>query len=255
MSCSIGFRHGSDPTLLWLWYRPVATAPIQPKTCEPPYAAGASLKKKTKQKKRKSIWPLLWTLYQKNRLSPFHKGFFWGVIFSLIWKQITLFFFYFAWLSIFVSMNYVKQLPLPVLKEWPCIGHLSENYMCIVALTGELELELGQMWTRALLGCARDGHLGKRAGARVGKGLGHFVGYTGGWQEDSSWSWAEMRAFPRVTLVGGLELDPGAAQEGCWVSFGRSGRAFQTAASALRFTVSEFMHNPFKNWVSISYNL
>ena len=195
------------------------------------------------------------SLSEKSLISISLRVFLGGYIFFNLKTNYFVFFFYFAWLSIFVSMNYVKLFSLPVLKEWPCIGHLSENYMCIVALTGELELELGQMWTRALLGCARDGHLGKRAGARVGKGLGHFVGYTGGWQEDSSWSWAEMRAFPRVTLVGGLELDPGAAQEGCWVSFGRSGRAFQTAASALRFTVSEFMHNPFKNWVSISYNL
>ena len=33
---------GSDPALLWLWRRPVATAPIQPLAWEPPYAAGAA---------------------------------------------------------------------------------------------------------------------------------------------------------------------------------------------------------------------
>ena len=42
----------------WLWYRPVATAPIQPLTREPPYAASEVLtrpkkKKKKKKKKRK----------------------------------------------------------------------------------------------------------------------------------------------------------------------------------------------------------
>ena len=31
-----------DPKLLWLWCRPVATAPIQPLAWEPPYAAGAA---------------------------------------------------------------------------------------------------------------------------------------------------------------------------------------------------------------------
>jgi len=31
-----------DPALLWLWRRPVATAPIQPLAWEPPYAAGAA---------------------------------------------------------------------------------------------------------------------------------------------------------------------------------------------------------------------
>ena len=28
--CGVGCRHGSDPTLLWLWCRPGATAPIWP---------------------------------------------------------------------------------------------------------------------------------------------------------------------------------------------------------------------------------
>ena len=51
MSCSVGHRHGSDPVLLWLWCRPVATAPIRPLAWEPPHAAGAALKdKKTKKK-------------------------------------------------------------------------------------------------------------------------------------------------------------------------------------------------------------
>ena len=42
MSCGVGRRHGSDPELLWLWRRPVATAPIQPLAWEPPYAVGAA---------------------------------------------------------------------------------------------------------------------------------------------------------------------------------------------------------------------
>ena len=40
MSC--GRRRGSDPALLWLWRRPVATTLIQPLAWEPPYAAGAA---------------------------------------------------------------------------------------------------------------------------------------------------------------------------------------------------------------------
>ena len=39
-----------DPELLSRWCRPAATAPIQPLTREPPYAAGAAKKSKTKQK-------------------------------------------------------------------------------------------------------------------------------------------------------------------------------------------------------------
>ena len=44
MSCGVGCRQGSDPTLLWLWCRLVATALIQPLAWEPPYAACAALK-------------------------------------------------------------------------------------------------------------------------------------------------------------------------------------------------------------------
>ena len=50
MSCGVGRRRGSDPTLLWLWRRPVATAPIQPLAWEPPYAVGKALKIKNKIK-------------------------------------------------------------------------------------------------------------------------------------------------------------------------------------------------------------
>ena len=48
-------------SLLWLWRRPVATAPIQPLAWEPPYAAGVAqeiakttttTKKKTKRPKK-----------------------------------------------------------------------------------------------------------------------------------------------------------------------------------------------------------
>ena len=54
VSCGVGCRRGSDPALLWLWRRPVATAPIQTLAWEPPYAVGAALKKqKKKQNKQK----------------------------------------------------------------------------------------------------------------------------------------------------------------------------------------------------------
>ena len=47
MSC------GSGPTLLWLWHRLAATAPIGPLAWEPPYAAGTGLKRQKKKKKKK----------------------------------------------------------------------------------------------------------------------------------------------------------------------------------------------------------
>ena len=51
MSCGVGRRGGSDPTLLCLWCGPVATAPIRPLAWEPPYVVGAAVKG---QKKKKS---------------------------------------------------------------------------------------------------------------------------------------------------------------------------------------------------------
>ena len=59
MSCGVGCTRGSDPMLLWLWHRPVATAPIGPlaweppyaaESWEPPYAAGVALEKAKSQK-------------------------------------------------------------------------------------------------------------------------------------------------------------------------------------------------------------
>ena len=52
MSC-VGCRRGLDPELLWLWPRPVATAPVGPLAWEPPYAAGTALEKAKRQKKEK----------------------------------------------------------------------------------------------------------------------------------------------------------------------------------------------------------
>ena len=53
MSCGVGHRRGSDPTLLWLWYRLAATALIQPLAWEPPYASCAALKLTKRPQKKK----------------------------------------------------------------------------------------------------------------------------------------------------------------------------------------------------------
>ena len=45
VSCGVGCRRGSDPSLLWLWRRLAATAPIGPLARKPPYAVGAALEK------------------------------------------------------------------------------------------------------------------------------------------------------------------------------------------------------------------
>ena len=47
VSCGVGLRHSLDMA---------TTVPIRPLACEPPYAAGAALKRKKKKKsKKKSI--------------------------------------------------------------------------------------------------------------------------------------------------------------------------------------------------------
>ena len=53
MSCGVGHRYGLDLALLWLWCRPVATAPIRPLVWEHPHAAGMALKRQNKPNKQK----------------------------------------------------------------------------------------------------------------------------------------------------------------------------------------------------------
>ena len=45
MSCGVGCRRGSDPTLLWLWSRLAAEALILLLAWKPPHAAGSSPRK------------------------------------------------------------------------------------------------------------------------------------------------------------------------------------------------------------------
>ena len=54
MSCGVGDRRSLDPTLLWLWRRPLATALIRPLAWELPYAAGAALEKAKRKKENKN---------------------------------------------------------------------------------------------------------------------------------------------------------------------------------------------------------
>ena len=49
----VGHRHGSDPSLLLLWCRPAAVAPIWPLAWELPYAASMAVKRKKKKKGKK----------------------------------------------------------------------------------------------------------------------------------------------------------------------------------------------------------
>ena len=54
VSCGVGRSHGSEPTLLWLWCRPGAAAPIEPLAWKPPNAIGAALKGQKDKRKIKA---------------------------------------------------------------------------------------------------------------------------------------------------------------------------------------------------------
>ena len=58
MSCGVGCRYGSDPTLLWLWlwHRPAATALIR-LAWQPPYAMGVALRRQKAEEKKKKRNP------------------------------------------------------------------------------------------------------------------------------------------------------------------------------------------------------
>ena len=57
VSCRVSPRQGLDLALLWLWYRPMATALIQPVSWKPLYAMGAALKRQKKKKRTGSSIP------------------------------------------------------------------------------------------------------------------------------------------------------------------------------------------------------
>ena len=72
MSYGVGRRRGSDPTLLWLWCRPAATALIRPLALEAPYAAGVAqeiAKRPKKKKKKKRILDKSISGFKDNILS------------------------------------------------------------------------------------------------------------------------------------------------------------------------------------------
>ena len=54
MGCGVGRRRGLDPTLLWLWHRLVAAAPIRSLAWEPLCASGAALEKTKQTNKQKN---------------------------------------------------------------------------------------------------------------------------------------------------------------------------------------------------------
>ena len=66
VSCGVDCRCGSDLTLLWLWCRLAAAAPIQSLAWKLSYATGVALKKKKKRKKKKKEHQIYKCQYIKN---------------------------------------------------------------------------------------------------------------------------------------------------------------------------------------------
>ena len=75
MSCGVGRRCISGPTLLWLWCRPAAIAPIRPLAWESQYAVGAALEKAKKKKSEKNLKPVYQEcLVSTDEVSPALEG-------------------------------------------------------------------------------------------------------------------------------------------------------------------------------------
>ena len=68
MSCGIGCKHSSDPTLLWLWLWPAAAALIQSLAWELTYVTGVALKSKKEKKKshRVALCIKLYAAYKRH---------------------------------------------------------------------------------------------------------------------------------------------------------------------------------------------
>ena len=73
MSCGVGHRRSSDPTLLWLWHRLEAVALIWPLAWELLYATGAVLKSEKKKEKKKRDYFVSFTI--RHKTVPFLKVF------------------------------------------------------------------------------------------------------------------------------------------------------------------------------------
>jgi len=60
-----------DPTLLWLWHRLMATAPVRTLACKPPYATGVAqeMAKRQKKKKKRQTKKKRWYIYKMEYYS------------------------------------------------------------------------------------------------------------------------------------------------------------------------------------------
>ena len=86
MSCAVGCRPGSDPTLLWLWRRPAGEAPIQFLAWELPYAIGAALKEKKKKKGGENKNSRLNIVPDSHAKETMYKNMHGSISYSKIWN-------------------------------------------------------------------------------------------------------------------------------------------------------------------------
>ena len=86
MSCGVDCRCGSDPTLQWLWCRPLAAALIRPLAWEPPYATEAALEMAKRQKQTNKI-SLTKAQKQEKKLQNFTQCFTFKTFPSYSWNS------------------------------------------------------------------------------------------------------------------------------------------------------------------------
>ena len=63
MSCSVGCRRGSDPTLLWLRCKPATVALIRTLAWEVPYAVSVALKRQNNHNNNKKNSQHVFNIY------------------------------------------------------------------------------------------------------------------------------------------------------------------------------------------------
>ena len=141
VSCSVGYRLGLDPVLLWLWCRPAAAALIWPLACELPYAVGTLLKRPKKQKTKTKThfyfhrWPkhvivfclfvclqiILWSQWLGSVLCSN-----WEKEGKMCHSAIAVSSLYYIWASIWKSRTVSQDLCLEteILQVWSVINSL-----------------------------------------------------------------------------------------------------------------------------------
>ena len=78
MSCDVGCRQGSDLVLLWLWHGPEPIALFWFLAWELPYAAGAALKRKKKERRKISSLIILFRLMLEIPTKRSKRDYPWG---------------------------------------------------------------------------------------------------------------------------------------------------------------------------------